>query len=429
MSARRVIVVGGGYAGLRVARLLDRRTWRHPVEVVLVDRAPFHTLRPRLPQAIGGRIPCAVHLSIEALLSGTRVRVLTHDVEVVDPAARRVVWGGGALDADALVLAFGGRPHLPEGLADDPTAVLPVWQVDAACGLRRRVQFIAGAAREGRAVDGRVVVIGGGFVGVEVAAELQARLGRLYDPHARPPVILVHRRHRLLPRLSRWAGDVAASRLSALGVEVLAGYSAVRVDGRRVDLDGGGSLDAGTIVWAGDGIEAPLVAAASGLSDATGRIPVTGALEVKRYPGVFAIGDCAYRAGEGSGEAEPSAHRAELQAATAARNVAARLDGGKIIAHHPSRNVYALGLGPGYGLVEVGAVRTAGRGLSIAKDLVTARHLAQAGGWRALRAALPPAVLTGWRPADWDAAPLADGAVGVPVAGGHPVQQPPSAAA
>jgi NADH:ubiquinone reductase (H+-translocating) len=413
MTARRVVIVGAGYAGLRLARLLDGWAWRHPVDVTLIDRAPFHTLRPRLPLAVGGRVACAAHVPLAGLLADTRVRVLTRDVTGIDPAAHRVTWEGGTCDADALVLAFGGGPRVPADLADDPGAVLPIWELDQACGIRRRVQFLAGAARERRPVDANVLVIGGGFLGVEVAAEVQARLERLYDRRAHPVVILVERRPRLLPRLSAWAGRKAAARLSRLGVEVLTGVSAVRVAGGRVHVEGSGSLSAGTVVWAGGNIQAPAVAAACGLTDATGRIPVTPALELDGHAGVFALGDCAYRPTTDDRESEPSAHRAELQAATAIRNIAARLDGGRMAAHRPRRNVYVLGLGPGYGLVEAGPVRAAGPGLSMLKDLVAARHLAQAGGAGVLRRALPRVVLDGFRPAAWDQVPLADGVVDV----------------
>lgn len=418
MTPRRIVIVGGGFAGLRLARLLDRRGWRRPVEVTLIDRTPYHILRPKLPQAVGGRIACAVHLPLAALVSGTRVRVLTREITAIDPAGQRVTWNGGAMDADVLVLALGAGPRVPPGLADDPAAVLPIWDFDQACGLRRRVQFLAEAAREGRAVNSDVAVIGGGFVGVEIAAEVQARLGRLYGRRATPTVTLLERQSRVLPRLSGWAGAAAMRRLARLGVNVLAGVSAVHVADGRVHLSDGRILSVGTVIWAGGNIQSPPMVAASGLTDETGRVPVRWTLETERYPGVFALGDCAYIPGAGSEASEPSAHRAEAQAVTAARNISAQLEDGQAIDNRSAGNIYMLGLGPGYGILEAGPLRAAGWGPSLLKELVRARHLLQAGGWKVLRAAAPRVILDAVRTAAWDTAPLADGAVDVgPVPG------------
>jgi NADH dehydrogenase len=241
---------------------------------------------------------------------------------------------------------------------------------------------------------------------------VQARLVRLYGARKVPVVTLVEAHTRVLPRLSDWAGRVATRRLSALGVRVLTGVMATQIAGGHVGLDDGRAPSAGTVIWAGGNIQAPHLAAASGLADATGRIPVTGALEAGRYPGVFALGDCAYHVDRGVDGCEPSAHRAEEEATTVARNIIARLTGRRVVPHRPSRDLYLLGLGPGYGVLEAGSLRAAGWGPSVLKELVMARHLLQAGGWRVLRAASPRVVLDPLQAIRWETNPLPDGVVG-----------------
>ncbi len=315
----RVVVVGAGFGGLQVARSLARHGSAGRLDMTLIDRSPYHLLRPKLPQAIGARIACAVHVPLVALLRNLPVRLLVEDVTAIDPVRRRVTWHGGALDADILVLALGGDPSVPPQFAGRPSAVLPVWSFDQACGIRRRIEFLADATRRGRCANTDVVVIGAGFVGVEVASEVQARLARIYGVRPHPTVTLLEARDRVLPRLDLWASDTAEQRLTASGVEVLRRTQAVGVTDGQVWLADGQRLGAGTIVWAGGRIQAPAVAPESGLADETGRIPVTSRLETVRYANVFALGDCAYMQERGAEACEPSAHRAGAEAVTAVR--------------------------------------------------------------------------------------------------------------
>jgi NADH:ubiquinone reductase (H+-translocating) len=406
---RRVVIVGGGFGGLRVAQRLARNASTHRLDVTLIDQSAYHFLRPKLPQALGARIACAVHIPLAALLAKTPVRLLTKTVTSIDPAARRVAWDDGAIDADILVLALGGEPEVPSQLASDPGALLPVWGFDETCGIRRRVQFLSEAMRRGRPVNTDVIVVGGGFVGVEVAAELRARLTRIYGARTRATLTLVEAQNRLLPRLSAWAGQVAMRRLATLGVQVCTGTQVIQVTGGQLRFADGHSLRAGTIIWAGGHIRAPHLAVVSGLADDTGRIPVASTLETVQHPDVFALGDCAYEVARAVEACEPSAHRAEEEATTVVHNILARLEHRQAIAHRPGPSIYLLGLGPQYGLLERGTLRAAGVGLAWLKELVMLRHVMAVGGWGVLRGTAPRIVFDELRPDQWDKAPLPDG--------------------
>ncbi len=409
--SQRVIVVGAGFAGLRAVRLLARQLRQGEAELILVDRTGLHTLRPKIPQAMGGRIPCAVQIPVAPLLP-PGVKLVVGEVSAIDPQARAVQLGDRRLEGDILVLALGAEPSLPASVAAcDPP--LPVWSFDQACSIRRRVEFLARAARQGRPVDVSVAVIGGGFIGTEVAAELQARLVRLGGEAWRGKVLLLERAERLLPRLAAGTAAAAARHLSRLGVQIITGAQVQAIHDGQVLLADGRTLKAGTVVWTAGTLRAPQVAASSGLADQTGRIPVLRTLESVRYPGVFAMGDAAYMIEGGQRASEPSAHRAEQEAETVAHNVVAQLRGQPLRPHRASRPIYLLGLGPNFGVLDAGpGLRLAGRLPAWLKELVIARHLWQLGGWTFLRRTVRPVVwaaLAGDKA--WDSEPLPGGMV------------------
>lgn len=93
---------------------------------------------------------------------------------------------------------------------------------------------------------------------------------------------------------------------------------------------------------------------------------------------------------------------------TAAHNVLARILGGVLATAPVGRDVYALGIGPGYGLLEAGVLRLAARGGAAVKELAMIRHLAGY-GYAALRDTLSRVVIDALRPATWDQDPLPDG--------------------
>ena len=409
---KRIVIVGAGFGGVAVALQLGRRLKPDEAEIVLVDRFGYHTLRPKLPQALGGRIACAVRVPVAPLLAGLPVRVTTHEVTAIDPAARRVEWEGGGLDADVLVLAMGAEIRPPQRLLAPGQEALSVWSFDQACGIRRRLQFLLAARGRGRPVDLSVAVVGGGFVGVEVAAEIQSRLRRALGPEADGLVRLVEAQPRLLPRLSPWAARAAARHLQRLGVEVTTGAAVEQADGTGLRLADGRSVEAGTVIWTIGSLRAPAVLAEAGLTDETGRVPVTAELAVPGYDGLFALGDCAYVPELGPEASEPSAHRAETQARVVARNVVARLRGRAEVRWRPGRNIYLLGLGPNWGLLEAGRLlRMQGWLPAALKEAVMLRHLWGLGGWALLRRGVGPVVVDSVMPARWERDPLPDGAL------------------
>lgn len=408
-STPTVAVLGGGFAGLKAALILDRQLQPHEARVVLVDQSPYHTLRPKLPQAVGGRIACAVHVPFAEITAGKNIRFVQDAITALDPTGPRVELEQGELQADYLLIALGG-----ESLAPSPE-LMPAWTFGQACAIRMALGAQAEAARAGETVDTNVIVVGGGFVGVEVAAEIQHKLQRTGAVARGAGTILIEAEDRLLPRLPAQAGELARQRLEQLGVQI---KTSVTVDGAepgRVMLADGGSVAAGTLIWAG-GVGPAGPVARSPLADSTGMAPVDEFLRSVDQPRVYVAGDCGYVVGDHANSEtrtyEPSAHRAEAQAAVAAANILADLKGGTPTAYRPGPHKYLLGLGPGYGILAKGSGSVRG-GLmpSLIKEVVMLKHLREIGGSALVRKTMHPVTGMALRSKHWDGPPLHEGNV------------------
>jgi NADH:ubiquinone reductase (H+-translocating) len=301
-----VVVLGGGFGGLTVARELARARRRHglPVRVTLVDRRNHHTFQPLLYQvATAGLQPQDIGISLRATLRRRGVDIRLGEVQRVAAGRRELVLDdGSALRYDELVLAVGaitedfGVPGVAEhafglkSLADATT-------------LRNQLlrRFEEVSADPTRATDGTLtfVIAGGGPTGVELAgatAELVHLVVRRDHPDldlSAVRIVLVELRDRLLGGFSERSGRAALRGLRERGVDVRLGTGIARAEADRVELTDGEVLPTRLLVWAA-GVAASPLAQTLGVELAPGRrVPVDEHLRVVGLDGVYAIGDVA----------------------------------------------------------------------------------------------------------------------------------------
>jgi len=307
-----VVVIGGGFGGLRVARELStRRARRAGVRVTLVDRHNHHTFQPLLYQvATAGLQPQDIGISLRATLRQRGVGIRVGDVVAVDPAARRVhLADGGHLDYDRLVLAAGAitEDFGVHGVAEHGYALKTL--ADATT-LRNHVlaRFEAASADPTRVADGGLtfVVAGGGPTGVELAgalAELVDLVVRRDHPEldlGQVRILLLEPRDRLLGAFSGQSADHALQQLARRGVDVRLGVGVADAAADHVELTDGEVLPTRTLVWAAGVAASPLAASLGVPLTAGRRLPVDEHLRVIGLRDVFAIGDvAAFAAPEG----------------------------------------------------------------------------------------------------------------------------------
>lgn len=301
----RVLIIGGGFGGLAVARGLASA----PVEVTLVDRRNFHTFQPLLYQvATAGLNPADIAHPIRGVLRTQRNATVVHGtVTGVDWEERTAaILGDDGATAerpfDHLVLAAGSSPHF-FGVPGAPEWSFPLYSLDDATALRNHVlsRFEVAASRPELVDDGILtfLVVGGGPTGVETAgalAELFHSVLRRDFPGldvSRARVVLVEMVDSVLPPFSPASRWHAHDALRERGVELIFSDTVAEVAERRVVLGSGREIPAHTVVWAA-GVRANPLASALGIEvGGGGRIMVDDHLRVPSRPGVYAIGDIA----------------------------------------------------------------------------------------------------------------------------------------
>ena len=336
----RIVIVGGGFAGLWTTRALARDA----VDITLVDRANHHLFQPLLYQvATAGLSAPAIAAPLRHILRRQRnVRVLMAEVMGVDLAGRRVLLAGGeALPYDQLVVATGAT-HAYFGHDDWAPHAPGLKTLDDALEVRRRV-LLAFERAEAASTDGErdaelhFAVVGGGPTGVELAGTL-AEIARhtlknefrRIDPQ-RARVRLIEAGPALLASFPPDLQAKARTQIEALGVEVLTGSPVTAIDPHGYRL-GDRFVPCKTVLWAAGVSASPLGRAlAAGreaeLLDRAGRVKVAPDLGLPGHLGVFIAGDLASLA-QADGRPVPGvAPAAKQMGAHVAAGIRARLAG------------------------------------------------------------------------------------------------------
>jgi NADH dehydrogenase len=302
-ALERVVIVGGGFGGLQLARKLAKSNF----QVVLIDRNNYHQFQPLFYQvAMAGLEPSSIVFPFRKLFQGRKdMYIRMADVTHVDPVAKQLQTPLGHCNYDHLIVATGADTNY-YGNKDLERLTLPMKSVSEALYLRNSIlddyeDALTTPAYADRQELVDIVIVGGGATGVELAGSL-AEMKTHVLPKDYPElhveeevdIYLVQSGDALLKGMSEESSGKALKYLEELGVKVLLNSRVTDFDGSKVTFDDGRSIPTQKVIWAAGIKGQPLPGLPEAAITYGNRLSVDRFNRVKGTDCIYAVGDVAY---------------------------------------------------------------------------------------------------------------------------------------
>ena len=352
---KKLVIVGGGFAGLTLAKKLEK-TMPHDWDIYLLSKTNFITYNPLLPEVIGASIlPGHVQAPVRLVLKRTRIRMVT--VDRIDYSKKTVYYHNdreASLVFDQIVLAAGvqANTNMLPGLHEH---TLPLKTVGDALRIRNQVierleQATIHPDPKRRAELTTFVVLGGGFSGVETAGELEDFLRsaqRFYKnvQLENCKIIVIHGTDRLLPELSPKLSAVTLKNFEKREIDVRLNERAAKIDSETVTLKSGEVIKGATIICTIGTVPHAFVENEE-LPTERGKVVTQADMSVEGPEGVWAMGDCALVPNALDNTFSPAtAQFADRQAKVLAKNIVAALNSKptKVFSYKPQGMLASIG--------------------------------------------------------------------------------------
>ena len=325
---KQIVIAGSGFAGmwaaLSAARAITLAGRNDDVGVTVVSPAPTLVIRPRLYEAtIEGMDP-----DLLQLFDATGILHVKGRITSIDPEAHRleVVDEHGvptSLAYDKFVLATGSRlfqPPVP-GLSEHG---FNVDQLEDAKKLQAHLDSLA--SKPASKARNTVVIAGGGFTGIETAAEMPKRLRDILAGDIDTRVVIIEQAPDIGPELGPVPRPVIQEALSECGVEIITGTSVIAITPHDVTTSDGAHIDTHTVVWTAGARAHPLASQIPGNRDKYGRVHGDAYLRAPDAADIFVTGDVVNAATDDQGNvAAMSCQHAMSLGRVAGHNAAAEL--------------------------------------------------------------------------------------------------------
>jgi NADH dehydrogenase len=367
MVMNRVIIVGAGFGGLRVAKQLERK-FRNKGEVslTLVDQYSMHQFTPNLYEIASSdeeltttqQLKSSITIPLQSLFLGTEVKIITDTLTQVDGKNKTLQLENQKLSYDYLVLALGSVVDF----SFVPTAkdyALPMKTVYDALRIRNEIAFAMQRHRlDSHKYNLRILIAGGGYTGVEFAAELARSIKFLAwkndYPEENIEISIIEAASELIPGLNSKLSADSYTRLRELGVRIQLSSPIAEVGDGFVILTRGDREAYDVLVWSTGVRGRDIPFSEPVMCDRKNRVCVETSLQLEAFPNIFVLGDCASVLGPNNQPVPQTAQEALSQASIISANVTRLIKGQKLLNYKCRTRGFIVTLGGPWAISTVG---------------------------------------------------------------------------
>ena len=288
MPKTKIVIAGGGFAGISALKTLSRRSVRskNSLEITIIDKKPYSEFLPMLPDVAGGWLrPELLRTDLRRVAASAGAVFAREEITELDTAAGSVKTREREFPYDILILATGSETNF---YSNDELSrkCLKLDTVEDAVSIREKV------LQRSKSGEVNIVISGAGYTGVELASNLDILLKGKGVQHS---VSIVEKADEALMMLPEWVRREVMEELGKMGIEILTGTSIREYDAGTVVLSSGEKVDNALCVWAA-GVKTPSYIEVSSLHKERSRILVEEDLTPSGLAekNIFVAGDSAY---------------------------------------------------------------------------------------------------------------------------------------
>ncbi|MEO8086029.1 MAG: NAD(P)/FAD-dependent oxidoreductase [Bacteroidota bacterium] len=296
-SKQRIVIVGGGFAGLKLAKKLSKKKY----QVVLLDRNNYHTFQPLLYQVAMGELePDSIAYPLRKSIHGSSLVFRMADVLRINPEDQTLNTSQGKLKFDQLIIASGSKANY---FGNDNIAkyAFSLKSIPGALDIRSWIfQSLESAVLENKAEASiNIVIVGGGPTGVEIAGALSDLKNHVLPKDyqelsfSRFKIYIIEGSKKILNAMSNEASVHSRRYLEKMGVEIKTGHLVKDFDGARVLLSTGEMIPTNILIWSAGVTGNPVEGIAESSVHRNMRYKVDRYNRILGYENIYAVGDVA----------------------------------------------------------------------------------------------------------------------------------------